>query len=234
MGRHLHLPLQSGCDTTLRRMARRTTTANFTSLVAAARTAIPDLSVTTDVMVAFPGETETEFVESMAFVEALAFSKLHVFRYSPRAGTSAALMRDSVPADVAAERSRRMHRLGTALERTFRRRFVGRTMEVLWETCEPTGDGLLWNGLTDNYLRVSAPGGPGLRNTVTSVRLVADTPGGLVGDLIGPKDTTGGRVGGKFAPADRTTQPSLTDDPELLRRDPIEVTSLGYHQLTVG
>jgi len=184
LGCHLHLPLQSGCDATLRRMGRRTTTADFARLVAAARAAIPDLSVTTDIIVGFPGETEAEFAESLAFVEAMAFARLHIFRYSPRAGTAAASMRDRVPADVAAERSHRMHRLGDMLEHTFHRPFLGRTMDVLWETCEPGRNGsLLWNGLTDNYLRVSAPGGPGLRNVVIPVRLVADTPGGLVGEL---------------------------------------------------
>ena len=185
LGRHLHLPLQSGCDATLRRMARRTTSAAFAGLVAAARAAIPDLSVTTDIMVGFPGETEAEFAASLAFAEAMAFAKLHVFRYSRRAGTVAASMRGQVPAAVAAERSRRMHELNATLEHAFRRRFVGRTMDVLWETCQPGHDGTLeWDGLTDNYLRVSAPGGPGLHNVVTPVRLVADTPAGLLGQLL--------------------------------------------------
>jgi threonylcarbamoyladenosine tRNA methylthiotransferase MtaB len=185
LGRHLHLPLQSGCDATLRRMARRTNTAGFAGLVAAARAAIPDLLVTTDVIVGFPDETEAEFAESLAFVEAMAFAKLHIFRYSPREGTAAALMPDQVPPDVAAGRMRQMHELGTRLERASRRRFLGRTMDVLWETSEPNGEDndLLWSGLTDNYLRVSAPGGPGLRNVVTPVQLVAETPGGLMGTI---------------------------------------------------
>jgi threonylcarbamoyladenosine tRNA methylthiotransferase MtaB len=184
LGRHLHLPLQSGCDATLRRMARRTTAAAFADLVAAARAAIPDLSVTTDMIVGFPGETEAEFAASLAFVNALALTKLHIFRYSPRAGTVAALMRDQVPLAVVAERSQRMHALNDRLEHTFRRRFVGRTMDVLWETCQPGRDGTLeWDGLTDNYLRVLAPGGPGLHNVVTPVRLVADGPDGLMGQL---------------------------------------------------
>ena len=168
----------------LRRMARRTTGAAFAGLVAAARAAIPDLSVTTDMIVGFPGETEAEFAASLAFAEAMAFAKLHIFRYSRRAGTVAASMRGQVPAAVAAERSQRMHELNDMLEHTFRRHFVGRTMDVLWETCQPGHDGLLqWDGLTDNYLRVLAPGGPGLHNVVTPVRLVADGPEGLVGQL---------------------------------------------------
>jgi threonylcarbamoyladenosine tRNA methylthiotransferase MtaB len=184
LGRHLHLPLQSGCDATLKRMARHTNTASFAELVSAARAAIPDLSVTTDVIVGFPGETEAEFAASLAFVEAMAFAKLHVFRYSRRAGTAAATMPGQVPSDVIEGRSRRMHDLGTRLERAFRRRFFGRTMEVLWETGEVNGEGLLWTGLTENYLRVSARGGPGLRNVVTPVRLVAETSGGLMGQIV--------------------------------------------------
>ena len=183
LGRHLHLPLQSGCDATLRRMARHTMTAGFAELVCAARAAIPDLSVTTDIIVGFPGETDAEFSQSLAFVEAMAFAKLHIFRYSRRAGTAAAGMPDQVPSKVVSERSRRMHALGDGLERAFRRRFLSRVMHVLWEADELNDDGLLWSGLTHNYLRVCAPGGPGLRNTVTPVRLVADTPGGLVGEI---------------------------------------------------
>jgi threonylcarbamoyladenosine tRNA methylthiotransferase MtaB len=185
LGRHLHLPLQSGCDVTLRRMARHTTTADFAGLVHSARAAIPDLSLTTDIIVGFPGETEAEFAESLAFVEAMAFAKLHIFRYSRREGTAAASMPSQVSHQIVAERSRCMHVLGDRLERAFRGRFLGRTMDVLWEADEPNGDGLVWSGLTDNYLRISAPGGPDLHNVVTPVRLVADSPGGLTGQIVG-------------------------------------------------
>lgn len=190
LGRHLHLPLQSGCDATLRRMARHTTTADFAALVRSARAAMPDLSVTTDIIVGFPGETETEFSESLAFVEAMAFAKLHVFRYSRRAGTAAASMPGQVSPTITTERSRRMRALGNRLERAFRRRFLGRTMDVLWEMDEPNGNGLVWSGLTDNYLRVTAPGSSGLRNEVTPVRLVADTPAGLTGEIVDQPSST--------------------------------------------
>ena len=184
LGRHLHLPLQSGCDATLRRMARRTTTKHFAQLVSTARAAIPDLSVTTDLMVGFPGETEDEFIESLDFVEAMAFARTHIFRYSARPKTPAASMPDQVPPEVAAERSQRAHQLGARMQRSFHHRFLGRTMDVLWETGEPKGANLLWRGLTDNYLRVSAPEGPHLRNTITPVRLVAHTPTGLRGQIL--------------------------------------------------
>jgi threonylcarbamoyladenosine tRNA methylthiotransferase MtaB len=184
LGRHLHLPLQSGCDATLRRMSRRTNTAAFAKLVRAARAAIPDASITTDIIVGFPGETESEFNVSLNFVEEMAFAKLHVFRYSRRDRTAAASMPGQIPPELRTERSRRMHILSGKLEQTFRQRFLGRTMDVLWETGEPDGQALLWKGLTDNYLRVSAPGGPGLRNHITPVHLTAETDDGLLGRIV--------------------------------------------------
>jgi threonylcarbamoyladenosine tRNA methylthiotransferase MtaB len=182
---HLHLPLQSGCDATLRRMARRTSQAQFSQLVQAARAAIPDLSITTDIIVGFPGETEAEFAESIAFVEQMAFAKLHIFRYSRREGTAAATMKGQVPAPLAQARSQQMHTLNAELEQTFRRNFVGRTMSVLWESREPFGFGLQWSGLTGNYLRVVTHTGPDvdLHNQVIQTKLVETAPAALFGQL---------------------------------------------------
>jgi len=187
LARHLHLPLQSGCDATLRRMARRTTTQAFAGLVAVARAVIPDLAVTTDIMVGFPGESEAEFAESLAFVEAMQFARLHIFRYSPRPGTRAATMPDQVPPAVAAERAQRMHALGAKLERSFRRRFIGRTMEVLWETARPGDGAWLWSGLTDNYLRVTTSSAENLHNIITPTRLLAERDNGLYGEVEPPQ-----------------------------------------------
>ncbi len=106
--RHLHLPLQSGCDTTLRRMARRTSQASFRALVESARAQIPELGISTDLIIGFPGETEAEFESSLAFVREMDFMKLHVFRYSPRAGTAAARMPGQVQDRVKKERSQRL------------------------------------------------------------------------------------------------------------------------------
>lgn len=182
---HLHLPLQSGCDTTLERMARRTSQRGFASLVEAARRRVPDLAVTTDVIAGFPGETEAEFEESLEFVEAMDFAGLHVFRYSPRQGTAAARMPGQVDPAVAKERSRRVHALGERQERAFRCRHVGREMEVLWETAEPVGGALRWSGLTGNYIRVVAetPAQVDLANVVSRARLVDQVPGALVGEV---------------------------------------------------
>jgi threonylcarbamoyladenosine tRNA methylthiotransferase MtaB len=184
---HLHLPLQSGCDATLQRMARRTTQAEFASLVEAARRRNPDMAISSDIIVGFPGETEDEFNQSLEFVEAMAFSRLHIFRYSARLGTRAATMPHQVPGPVAAERSRRMHELGAAQEAAFAGRFVGRTVPVLWEAPEDFGDTRRWSGLTDYYVRVAteAPATIDLTNRVTPTRIAATLPGGLLGEVAG-------------------------------------------------
>lgn len=185
---HLHLPLQSGSDETLRRMARRTTQTEFRELMQNARRAIPDLSVTTDIIVGFPGENDNEFAESIDFVEEMAFSKLHIFRYSRREGTTAAKLAGQVPAKIMQARSRRMHTLNARLEDTFRRKFVGRTMSVLWENSEPYGFGMQWSGLTGNYLRVVTQTHPetNLKNEVINTELVDTGPAALMGQLPPP------------------------------------------------
>jgi len=184
---HLHLPLQSGCDATLRRMGRRTDQARFGALAAAARAAIPALSISTDIMVGFPGETDGEFEESLTFVDEMEFSRLHVFRFSPRPGTAAATMTGQVPADTAQRRSRRMLALGSALEARWVERFVGATTPVLWEDAEHRGSELRWSGLTGNYIRVLAETGAGvdLGNRITPTRLVRPVSGGMLGEVIG-------------------------------------------------
>jgi len=182
---HLHLPLQSGCSATLRRMARRTTPESFARLVEAARARIPDLAVTTDIIVGFPGETGDEFEESRRFIEAMGFARLHVFRYSPRPGTPAAQMPHQVSKSIQRERADRLLALDRAHRRDYARRFVGRTMDVLWESgsSETT-----WSGLTGNYIRVTAaipPGAKSLYNTITPTRLTGAHGGELVGEVDG-------------------------------------------------
>ncbi len=184
---HLHLPLQSGCDATLRRMARQTSRREFAALVERVRTAIADLAVSTDVMVGFPGETADEFSQSIAFVEQMEFSRLHVFRYSRRPGTAAATMPDQVGGSEVQERSRRMHELADRLQMRFNQRFVGRTLPVLWETRKPGQAGAgRWSGLTGNYIRVLAESADQkcLVNRVTTVELTEAIPGAVIGRLV--------------------------------------------------
>jgi len=181
---HLHLPLQSGSDRVLRRMARRTTRAAFRALAEDSRAAIPDLNLSTDLIAGFPGETEAEFAETLEYVESLAFGRLHVFSYSPRPGTAAARMPDQVPGPVKKERAARLIALGERLSADFHGRYDGATRPVLWEMAtgaEP--EGLRWMGYTDNYIRVTAVGPVDLMNRVTPVRLAAPRADGMVGEL---------------------------------------------------
>ena len=152
--RHLHLPLQSGSDTVLRRMGRKYSTAQYAALVEEVHRHIPGVGLTTDVIVGFPGETEEEFSQSLRFVQEMAFSRVHVFRYSRRAGTAAARMKDQVPPSVIQERSARMLALARRLARDFHQRFIGQELQVLFENL--AGENT-WQGLTDNYIRVEHP-----------------------------------------------------------------------------
>ncbi|GAB4157292.1 MAG: tRNA (N(6)-L-threonylcarbamoyladenosine(37)-C(2))-methylthiotransferase MtaB [Candidatus Promineifilaceae bacterium] len=183
---HLHLPLQSGSDSVLRRMARRTRRASFRALAAAARAAIPHLNLTTDIIVGFPGETEAEFQQSLDFVREIGFSRLHVFNYSQRPGTAAATMPHQVPLETRKERSRRMIELGESLSLAFHQQYVGSAASVLWEAAVGADDaGLRWVGYTDNYIRVHASGPDDLFNRITPVHLTAAQANGMMGQLRG-------------------------------------------------
>src|SRR5690606_28938674 len=131
--RHLHLPLQSGCYATLKRMLRWTNQQQFRALVQAARERIAGVSITTDMIVGFPGETDEEFAISEAFVREMQFAGLHVFRYSRRPGTAAARMRGHVAEAVKKARSARLRALAADLEQQYAQQFAGSTLEVLWE-----------------------------------------------------------------------------------------------------
>ncbi|MBZ0301896.1 MAG: tRNA (N(6)-L-threonylcarbamoyladenosine(37)-C(2))-methylthiotransferase MtaB [Anaerolineae bacterium] len=170
--RHLHLPLQSGCDATLRRMLRRTNQRQFCELVEAARARIPDLSITTDMIVGFPGETDEEFAISEAFASAMQFAGMHVFRYSKRPGTAAARMRGHVSEGIKKMRSARLRALADDLERHFAEQFTGETLDVLWEQVTgATEDGFVNVGYTDNYIRVRAIHPRVLSNHIIPARL---------------------------------------------------------------
>jgi threonylcarbamoyladenosine tRNA methylthiotransferase MtaB len=178
--RHMHLPLQSGCDSTLRRMARKTTPETFAALVSDARSACADMAVTTDVIVGFPGESEAEFADSLAFVQAMNFAGGHVFNYSIRPGTAAARMPGQVALEVRKERSRKMREVLQAAEMAYYQRFLESTAAVLWESTSTLGpDGWHLHGLSDNYLRVTAVSPQRLWNEISQVRL-----NGLIGDEI--------------------------------------------------
>ncbi|HSJ58264.1 MAG TPA: tRNA (N(6)-L-threonylcarbamoyladenosine(37)-C(2))-methylthiotransferase MtaB [Anaerolineae bacterium] len=182
--RHLHLPLQSGHDATLRRMGRRYTTGEFERLVGAARAAIAGLAVTTDVIVGFPGETEEEFGATAAFVERMAFAGVHVFPYSARPGTPAARMEGQVAAQVTAGRAGAMRAVAARSAAAFRQQFAGQTLPVLWESARESARGRVWSGLTDNYLRVHAVDERDLANRIRVTRLVRVEEDGLWGEIV--------------------------------------------------
>ncbi|NLY55406.1 MAG: tRNA (N(6)-L-threonylcarbamoyladenosine(37)-C(2))-methylthiotransferase MtaB [Firmicutes bacterium] len=150
---HLHMPLQSGSAGVLARMRRKYTPSDYLAIVNQARNLNPDLGLTTDIIVGFPGETEAEFNETVAFVREVGFSRLHVFPYSPRSGTPAAKMPDQVSTKVKNLRSRKLIAVGHELSESFHRRFVGRTVTVLIEELS-AGIG---QGYTENYIRVKVP-----------------------------------------------------------------------------
>ena len=151
--RHLHLSLQSGCDTTLTAMNRRYTTDIYAAAVARLRESFPDIAITTDVIVGFPGETDEDFARSLEFVRQQGFSRLHVFQYSPKAGTAAADMPNQVPGAVKARRAAQMIALGNELSAEFAARFVGKTLDVLYESAVDTDT---YEGYSDNYITVRA------------------------------------------------------------------------------
>jgi threonylcarbamoyladenosine tRNA methylthiotransferase MtaB len=169
---HLHMPLQSGSDQILRRMARRTSQASFRELATLAYGNIPDLNLTTDVIVGFPGETETDFQDSLDFVREIGFTRLHVFSYSPRPGTAAAKMPAHLPKAVKKERAHRMIALGQELSLRFHQSYETQTRLVLWENAVGADNGgLRWAGYTDNYIRVLAHGPADLFNRITLTQL---------------------------------------------------------------
>ena len=167
---HLHIPLQAGHDDVLKRMRRPYTLEEYSRVVEKVREQIPDVAITTDIIVGFPGETDAQFENALKFVEEMAFSRLHVFRYSPRRGTPAAGFPDQIPAKVKNERSQQMIQLGKRLSRAFHEKFIGGKVEVLWEEAGVDGQGDLWQGHTPNYVMVKAcrkVGSPGDMETVS-------------------------------------------------------------------
>ncbi len=178
--RHFHLALQSGSATVLQRMRRRYTKDEYRDAVGRLRAASPDVAITTDVIVGFPGETEAEFEESYAFCEEMRFAGVHVFPYSQRSGTAAFKMPDQVPDPVKKQRVHRLIELAGCMSADYRARFLGRTVDVLWESRRDEA----WEGLTDTYIRVRAESGADLANRFTAARLIEQRDGVLWAKIL--------------------------------------------------
>ena len=154
---HLHLPLQSGSSSTLKRMLRKTTPESFRGLVAAAREVMPNAAITTDIIAGFPGETEEEFTETLDFVREMDFAGGHVFTYSPRPGTGAARMKGQIKMELRKNRSRVLMEALDESAKSYREKFIGKKMHVLWESTSEMGEwGWKMEGHGENYLRVNA------------------------------------------------------------------------------
>jgi len=170
--RHLHIPLQSGSDTVLKRMRRKYTMASFAERLRKLREIMPDLAVTSDVIVGFPGETEEEFMETYQFIKDHQFSELHVFPYSKRTGTPAARMEDQVDEEVKNERVHRLISLSDQLAKEYASKFEGDVLEVIPEEefKEEENKGL-YVGYTDNYLKVVFPASEEMVGEIVKVKI---------------------------------------------------------------
>ncbi len=181
--RHLHIPLQSGDDGILRSMRRPYTRARYLSLIETLADRIPEIGLGADVMVGFPGETDGAFANTYDLIDRGPLTFLHVFPFSPRSGTPAARMDGEVDAAVKKRRGAVLRSLGARKTDAFRRRFSGRTMNVLFEDRREPGTGYL-QGVTDNYIRVFAPGPENTKNSIAPVRLLDVRPDRVIGKLV--------------------------------------------------
>ncbi len=168
---HMHLPLQSGSDSVLKRMARRCKTNDFKTLVKQARNEIPNFNLTTDIIVGFPGETEEEWQESVSFIEETQFSHIHIFTYSKREGTKAASLINQVETAVKKERSKQLHVLAKSMRQKLLTEQIGNNHTVLWETKNENGN---WFGYTENFIRVILKNSTQeLENKITKIKIVS-------------------------------------------------------------
>ncbi|MGR9087606.1 MAG: tRNA (N(6)-L-threonylcarbamoyladenosine(37)-C(2))-methylthiotransferase MtaB [Gammaproteobacteria bacterium] len=174
---HLHLPLQSGSDSVLRRMSRRCKTAEFSAIARRLRERNPHFNITTDIIVGFPGETGEEWRESVDFIRRTGFGHIHIFSYSRREGTKAATLPNQVPEHIKKERSRELHRLAEDMKLAFLADNIGNEFPVLWEGyAEPySEDKKLVFGYTPNYIRTGCVIGneETIENQITGARLTA-------------------------------------------------------------
>ncbi len=181
---HMHLPLQSGSDAILRRMARRCKTADFAALASELRTHYPGFNITTDIICGFPGETEHHWQESLEFIKTMNFGHIHIFNYSKRDGTKAATFSDQVPPETRQARSRELHDIARIQRDTVMATEINRKVSVLWESGKAESGQLRHRGYTPNYLRVSTLSASDLANTVLTTRLTQVIDGELLGESV--------------------------------------------------
>ncbi len=178
---HFHLSLQSGCDDTLKRMNRKYTTREYMKIVNGLRRAYPDVAITTDIMVGFPGETQEEFQQTLDFTREIAFADAHIFQYSPRKGTPAAKRTDQIDPAIKEKRSKEIIRLTQKSREDFLESFIGKTLEVLFE--QPLNKDF-FEGKTDNYITVAVKTHENLSGEYRNAKLEYVENGIIYGKLI--------------------------------------------------
>jgi threonylcarbamoyladenosine tRNA methylthiotransferase MtaB len=167
---HLHLPLQSGSNKILKAMRRPYTAEDFKETVLNIRNKVPEIAITTDIIVGFPGETEADFNQTVEFVKELAFSKIHVFPFSAREGTPAADMKNKVNGNIIKEFSKKLRNINDQLMLNYQQKFIGDSKKVLIEEERDHNTGML-TGYTDNYLKVLTQGSDKYQNRLVEVKL---------------------------------------------------------------
>ena len=168
---HFHLSLQSGCDATLKRMNRKYTTKEYERGCELLRKYFVHPAITTDVIVGFPGETEEEFEQTKAYLEHIHFYEMHIFKYSKRKGTRAAVMPDQIDEQVKAARSEKLIALGHDMSKEFRKFYIGKNEEVLFEEKAVIGDKEYFVGYTKEYVKVAKETAENLENQIVSGRI---------------------------------------------------------------
>lgn len=168
---HFHLSLQSGCDDTLKRMNRRYTTSEYRKIVEDLRENIKNVSITTDIIAGFPGETEEEFNITYEFLKEIKLSKMHIFKYSPRKGTKAAEMKNQIDGKIKDERSSKLIELDKKLEREFMSKFIGESMSVLYEQKHNGQEGV-YEGYTANYIKVVANSNEEIQEQIINTKFI--------------------------------------------------------------
>lgn len=183
MCRHFHISLQSGCDATLKRMNRQYTTEQYKHIVNNLREAFRGVSITTDVIVGFPGETDQEFNTTYNFLKDIKLSKTHIFKYSPRKGTKAAEYAHQISPAIKEERSKLLLKLNLINEKSFINQFIGEEMYVLFEQSVKDTIGYI-EGYTDNYIAVRCPGEENLAGNIEKVKLIENSGEFAYGKIV--------------------------------------------------
>lgn len=179
---HFHLSLQSGCNETLERMNRKYTAEQYEQIVKELRHHIKDVSITTDIIVGFPGETEEEFKATYEFLKGIELSKMHIFKYSPREGTKAAAMEKQIDGNVKEARSKKLIELNKNLEDKFMNKFVGRVMDVLYEDNFKENK-TLYEGYTKNYIKIVSKAQSILTGQIVDTKLKSIENGYIIGEI---------------------------------------------------